>query len=483
MHNILVIDDTESIRDSLSIFFAEEGFHVAAAADGETGLDMLKREHFDIFLVDLVMPGMGGLDVLKEVIAHNIHVPCIVMTGYATVQTAVEAMKLGAFDYVTKPFLYEEILINIRRALDISKLQRENEMLKKQLKRKYDFHGLTGTSPQIEKLHKYIEKIADTESTVLIYGESGTGKEIVAKTIHFNSSRSSKPFIPLNCAAIPKDLLESELFGHEKGSFTGAHTTRIGRFELANGGTLLLDEVGELHPNLQAKILRVLQEREFERLGGTKTIRTDVRILAATNKDLLKATKDGTFREDLYYRLNVIPLHIPPLRERREDIAVLIEHFMGEICRRKKKKLLTIDTAAMEHIMNYSWPGNVRELENLIERLVILDDDGLVSTDDLPERFFEAVQTSAEGPGQQTKGLAFQPGTILPREGIDMNAFIDEIERGLIVQALERAGGVKTNAAALLGLNRTTLLDKLKKKGILTGPPANEDPEEKTFSP
>ncbi len=480
MYDILVIDDTESIRSSLSIFLTEEGFHVSTAPDGETGLDMLKREHFDIFLVDLVMPGMGGLDVLKEAAAEHIHIPCIVMTGHATVKTAVDAMKLGAFDYVTKPFLYEELLISIRRALDISNLQRENEMLKKQLKRKYDFHGLIGTSPQIQRLHKYIEKIADTESTVLICGESGTGKEIVAKTIHFNSSRSSKPFIPLNCAAIPKDLLESELFGHEKGSFTGAHTTRIGRFELADGGTLLLDEIGEMHPNLQAKILRVLQEREFERVGGIKTIKADVRIIAATNKDLLKATKEGTFREDLYYRLNVIPLLIPPLRERREDIPVLIEHFMGEICRRKKKKSLTICPAAMEHIMNYSWPGNVRELENLIERLITLDDDGLVSTDELPERFFEA-SAGTEGPAKQTKDFAQHPqGIILPREGIDMDAFFDQIEKGLIVQALERAGGVKKKAAELLGLNRTTLLDKLKKKGILTASLGKETPSEKT---
>jgi DNA-binding NtrC family response regulator len=480
MYNILIIDDTESIRDSLSLFFTDEGFHVASAPDGETGLDMLKREKFDIYLVDLVMPGMGGLEVLKEAVAGNISVPCIVMTGHATVQTAVDAMKLGAFDYVTKPFMYEELLINIRRALDISKLQRENEMLKKQLKREYDLHGLIGTSPQIQKLHKYIEKIADTESTVLIYGESGTGKEIVAKTIHFNSSRSSKPFIPLNCAAIPKDLLESELFGHEKGSFTGAHTTRVGRFELADGGTLLLDEIGELHPNLQAKILRVLQEKEFERVGGTKTIKSDVRILAATNKDLLKATKEGTFREDLYYRLNVIPLHIPPLRERKEDIAVLLEHFMSDVCRRKKKKPLTVCPSVMEHFMNYSWPGNVRELENLIERLVILDDDGLVSRDDLPERFFEAAPTGESRDAESLPGP--RPGVILPPDGLEINAYIDSIERDLILQALERAGGVKKNAAALLGLNRTTLLDKLKKKGIHADPAATEDQKEKAVS-
>lgn len=467
MHNILVIDDTESIRDALSIFFTGEGFRVDTAADGATGLELLKHEHFDVFLVDLIMPGMGGLEVLKEAAALHIQVPSIVMTAYATVQTAVEAMKLGAFDYVTKPFLYEELLILIKRALNISKLQKENEMLKKQLKSRYDFHGLIGTSPQIEKLHKFIEKIADTESTVIIYGESGTGKEIVAKTIHFNSSRSFKPFIPLNCAAIPKDLLESELFGHEKGSFTGALTTRKGRFELADGGTLLLDEVGELHPNLQAKILRVLQEREFERVGGTKTIKADVRILAATNKDLLKATREGTFREDLYYRLNVIPLHIPPLRERKEDIAVLIEHFMSDICRRKKKKPLTISPTVFDHFMNYSWPGNVRELENLIERLVILDDDGLVSTEDLPERFLDGSPSPVDAPAKEA-GNAPGPrcGIVLPREGIDMNAFIDGIEKDLILQAMKKAGGVKKNAALLLGLNRTTLLDKLKKKGI-----------------
>lgn len=478
MNKMLVIDDNESVRDSLDAFFTGEGFHVTLARDGQVGLNLLKQENFDIFLVDLVMPGLSGLEVLKEAAAQEIRVPSIIMTAHATIKTAVDAMKLGAYDYITKPFMYEELLMIVGRALDMSKLQRENELLKKELRRKYDFHRLIGTSPQMQKLYKFIEKIADTESTVLLRGESGTGKEVVAKTIHFNSSRGNKPFIPLNCAAIPKDLLESELFGHEKGAFTGALTTRIGRFELANGGTILLDEIGELHPNLQAKILRVLQEKEFERVGGSKTVKVDVRILAATNKDLEKATKEGTFREDLYYRLNVIPLVIPPLRERKEDIPLLLEHFMNVIAKRKKKKPLTIQHDAAECIMNYGWPGNVRELENLVERVIILDDDGTVSMDDLPERFAGAVSAPQPGPGRDGSGSVPHPEKImLPNNGLDLNTLLDEIEKSLIIQAVRKAGGVKKNAAALLHLNRTTLLDKMKKKGIESDSPEAETPE------
>ncbi len=462
MHHILIIDDDESVRDVLEAFFKEKGFNVTAAADGQSGLDLLKQEKFDLFFVDLVMPGMGGLDVLREASALHINTPAIVITAFGTVKTAIEAMRLGAFDYITKPFILEELLIVVNRSLDVSKLQKENVMLKRQLKQKYDFHRLTGNSPQMQKVYELIEKIADTDSTVLIYGESGTGKELVAKTIHFNSSRAQNPFVPMNCAAIPKDLLESELFGHEKGAFTGAINTRIGRFELANGGTILLDEIGDLHPSLQVKLLRVLQEREFERVGSTKTIKVDVRILAATNKDLEKATREGTFREDLYYRLNVIPLHIPPLRKRREDIPVLIEDFMNNFSKKKKKEPLKILPEALECLMNYRWPGNVRELENLIERMVILNDGGIVTADDLPERFH-----STRG-GQIHKSLPLTSSGVmlLPQEGVDLNAMLNEIEKSLILQAMERVGGVKSKAAGILGLNRTTLIEKLKKKGI-----------------
>jgi|Deesub1362A_J573_1020465.scaffolds.fasta_scaffold00398_3 DNA-binding NtrC family response regulator len=462
MHRILIIDDDETVRDVLEGFFTEKGFSVAAVSDGQAGLDLLKEEKFDLYFLDLVMPKMDGLEVLKKASEMNINTPAIVVTAFATVKTAVEAVKLGAFDYITKPFVLDELLLVANRAIDVSKLRKENVRLKKELKHKYKFDMLTGTSPKMLQVYELIEKIADTDTTVLITGESGTGKERVAKTIHFNSSRSQGAFVPVNCAAIPKDLLESELFGHEKGAFTGAINTRIGRFELANGGTIFLDEIGELHPTLQVKLLRVLQEREFERVGGTKTIKVDVRILAATNKDLERATKEGTFREDLYYRLNVIPLHIPPLRKRKEDIPLLIEHFMHEFSRKKRKAPLKITPEAMECLMNYRWPGNVRELENLIERLVILNDTGVVTPEDLPERF----HVSGSGHLSVKDGAMHISGIVLPKEGVDLNAVLNEVEKSLILQAMKRVGGVKSKAAALLGLNRTTLIEKMKKKGI-----------------
>ena len=323
-YRILVIEDDETVRDVLRTFLKDRGFDVTVAVSGEIGLEVLRSEKFDLIITDLIMPGISGMDVLKEVIAAKVSTPVLVMTAFGSVQTAVEAIRIGAFDYLTKPFNLDELLIVLDKALSVSKLQKENVMLKMQLKKKYEFKELIGDSAPMQEVYQLIEKIADTDSTVLITGESGTGKELIAKTIHYNNTaRAAGPFVPLNCAAIPRDLLESELFGHEKGAFTGAVNARMGRFELAQGGTLFLDEVGELDPTLQVKLLRVLQEREFERVGGVKTIKVDVRILAASNKDLEKATKDGSFREDLYYRLNVIPLHLPPLRSRIEDIPLL----------------------------------------------------------------------------------------------------------------------------------------------------------------
>ncbi|GBD96508.1 MAG TPA: sigma-54-dependent Fis family transcriptional regulator [Nitrospirae bacterium] len=456
MHRILVIDDEESIRELLADFLESKGLDVVSASDGESGLNLLKGEKFDLFLLDLMMPGMSGLDVLRETANENINMPSIVITAYASVQTAVEAMKLGAFDYITKPFNLEELYISVKRALDVSRLQKENFRLKKELKRKFGYNKIIGNSSRIQDVIKFIEKIADTDSTVLVTGESGTGKELVAKTIHYNSLRAKKPFVPLNCAAIPKDILESELFGHEKGAFTGAINTRIGRFELANQGTLFLDEIGELAPSLQVKLLRVLQEREFERVGGIKTIKVDVRIIAATNKDLEKAVKEGTFREDLFYRLNVIPLHLPPLRKMKEDVPLLIEHFNAEISRRKKKEPPKMSEETMNCLLNYRWPGNVRELENLIERIIILKEGDIVTPDDLPDRLREKRPAQKIQAGEH----------VLTTEGVDLNIMLDEIENNMILQALEISRGVKSKAANLLGLNRTTLIEKMKKKAI-----------------
>ncbi|RJQ49846.1 MAG: sigma-54-dependent Fis family transcriptional regulator [Nitrospiraceae bacterium] len=456
MYRILVIDDESSIRELLKDFLSSKDFEVVAASNGEAGLNLLKSEKFDVLLLDLMMPGMNGLDVLREIDSEKIDTTSIMITAYASVPTAVEAMKLGAFDYITKPFVLEDVHIAVKRAIAVSRLQEENNRLKKELKKKFSTHKIMGNSAPIQEVIRFIEKIADTDSTVLVTGESGTGKELVAKTIHYNSSRSRHPLVPLNCAAIPKDILESELFGHEKGAFTGAVNTRIGRFELANNGTLFLDEIGELAPSLQVKLLRVLQEKEFERVGGIKTIKVDVRIIAATNRDLEKAVKEGMFREDLFYRLNVIPIHLPPLRKMREDIPLLIEHFVAEISKRKKKEPPEISHESMYCLSEYKWPGNVRELENLIERLIILKEGDKVTPDDLPERFLEKRKASK----------VFTKAQSLSSDGVDLNTMLDEIENNMIVQALEMSKGVKSKAASLLGLNRTTLIEKMKKKSI-----------------
>jgi nitrogen regulation protein NR(I) len=479
MNKLLVIEDDETVGDVLRSFLGEKSFEVTLAQNGATGLEMVRAEKFDLILTDLVMPGITGMDVLKEVTAAKISSPVIVMTAFGSVQTAVEAMRHGAFDYITKPFNLDELMIVLEKALSVSKLQKENVMLKMQLKKKYNFTGLIGDSPPMQTVYEMIEKIADTDSTVLITGESGTGKELIAKTIHYNnSSRAGGPFVPINCAAIPKDLLESELFGHEKGAFTGAINTRLGRFELAQGGTLFLDEVGELDPSLQVKLLRVLQEREFERVGGMKTIKADVRILAATNKDLENATKESKFREDLFYRLNVIPLHLPPLHSRQEDLPLLTAFFVQDFCRKRKREPFTFSAEAMECLLKYRWPGNVRELENLIERLSILVSSPVVNVSDLPEKLHQV--TSAEmdhAPGlaaetrqpvQSASSPAGRNGIEIGESGIDLNEMVGALERDMITKALEKSGGVRSKAAQLLGLNRTTLLEKMKKMKIDT---------------
>ena len=466
MKNILVIDDDPTVRDVLNEYLITEGYEVTLAEDGVKGLEKLKSSPYDVILLDLMMPGMHGIEVLKNMQdSINSTTPCIIITAHGTIQNAVQAMKLGAFDYITKPFRLDEVGIVIERALEHTAIKKENIRLKRELKQRYEFHGLIGSSSEMQRVYDLIEKIADTDSTVLITGESGTGKELVAKILHYNSSRADKNFVPLNCAAIPKDLLESELFGHEKGAFTGAVTTRVGRFELANGGTLFLDEIGELDPNLQVKLLRVLQEREFERIGSTKTIKVDVRIIAATNQDLEELTKQGKFREDLFYRLNVIPIHLPPLRERKEDIPLLVEFFIQKQSEAKKKDPPVITKQIMNVFMQYDWPGNVRELENLIERLTILNSGQEVKLKDLPPKFhtlsnsFEEIEPFDNTPIHETN-ISVTPG------GINLNKILDELEQKLILQALELSNGVKSKAAALLGLNRTTLVEKMKKKGI-----------------
>jgi len=376
----------------------------------------------------------------------------ILVTGFGSVQTAVDAMKMGAFDYITKPLKDDLVRITVARALSFASLKEENVDLKDRLQEKFDFGKMIGYSESMKKVFEKIEKVAKTDSTVLIHGESGTGKELVARAIHFNSERKYRPLVTVNCGAIPEELLESELFGHEKGAFTGAIRTRIGRFELAQGGTIFLDEIGDMSPALQVKVLRVIQEKQFERIGGVKTMTADVRIITATNQDLEELVAAKKFREDLYYRINVIPIFLPPLRERGIDMAILANHFLKKFNQQKKRNVTAIDAQAMAALTSYPWPGNVREMENLIEMLVVMKEDGTITIEDLPNKIRKLQQ--------EPKAIC---AVDLPEEGVDFNKMLEDYERDLILRALDKCGGVKNKAAKLLNLKRTTLVEKLKR--------------------
>src|SRR3989339_360230 len=395
--SILVVDDDPALLNSLKEILEAEGYEVTAAADGESGLRCLKEQAFDLVLSDLALPGLDGMELLKYLQREAPECPCIIITGYGTIANAVSAMHQGAYDYFTKPVDATELRLVVARALEHRRLKWENLHLKKQLHRRYGFANMVGTSDGITRVFDLIRKVADTDSNVLILGESGTGKELIAHAIHYNSPRREGPLIPVNCAAIPEELLESELFGHERGAFTHAVRTRIGRFELANGGTIFLDEISEMSPMLQVKLLRVLQERRFERIGGTRTISSDFRVVAATNRNLEQEVQAGRFREDLYYRLNVIPIEAPPLRERRQDIPLLAEHFVARFNRLRKKKIKGVAEEVMARFACYAWPGNVRELENMLERMVILAGSEVLSMADLPERLLEAGDAGPAG--------------------------------------------------------------------------------------
>ena len=452
--SILVVDDDQAVRESLQYILEEEGHQVVTAASGLEGLKELETTPFDLFLTDMKMPGMTGIDLLRAASDRQPGLLGIVLTGYGSVDTAVEAMKAGAHDYITKPFQVDDLLITVSRALEHGALKMENQALKRNLKTKYKFVNMIGESAAIQRVCRMIERVADTDSTVLISGESGTGKELVARTLHFNSPRKDRPMVAINCGAIPEQLLESELFGHERGAFTGASGTRIGRFEAAQGGTLFLDEVSEMKPALQVKLLRALQEREFERVGSNKTIHMDVRIVAATNQHLEQLVKEKKFREDLYYRLNVIPIEVPPLRDRVDDIPLLVAYFLERLNEEKGRNLLGFTEEAMALLCAYEWPGNIRELENIVERLVILEREGVVTPGALPDQIGKRSVTAAMG------------RVLLPDEGLNFDATVAEFEDALIVQALERSRWVKNRAAGLLGLNRTTLVEKIKKKQL-----------------
>jgi len=449
---ILVVDDDPQVREVLVYTLRRQNYEVAEHGDPVAALAACRDSPFDVLFTDLRMPKMDGLTLFSEARAILPALLGIVVTGHGTIDSAVRAVKEGFFDYITKPFLVDEVLTALQRALDFNRLVRENRTLKQQLQSKFSYSRFLGQSAAMQRVFAMIERVADADSTVLILGESGTGKELVAKTIHFNGPRHEKPLVSVNCGAIPESLLESELFGHERGAFTGAHSARIGRFELAHGGTIFLDEIGEMSPALQVKLLRVLQQREFERVGGMKTIQVDVRIIAATNKDLEAEVTRGLFREDLFYRLNVIPILVPPLRDRVEDIPLLADYFIVTLSEQRGKHVLGVSSDAMKLLMAYQWPGNVRELENLIERLLILKEDGMIVPGDLPEKISRPVRAPA------------RPSFVFPQDGVDFNRLVEAFEDDLITHALRAAGGVKNRAAQLLRLNRTTLVEKMKKK-------------------
>ncbi|MGD0264227.1 MAG: sigma-54 dependent transcriptional regulator [Candidatus Methylomirabilota bacterium] len=445
---ILVIDDDESLRRVLEYNLAQEGYAVLTASSGEQGLDLLKKERADLVVTDVRMPGMDGLQVLEGVRKVDPNVQVIILTAFGTIEMAVEAMKAGAFHYISKPFNRDELKLTIKKALQLKELERENVTLREELKERSGLDAIIAESPPMAQVLELVIRVAPTETTVLILGESGTGKELIARAIHGRSPRAHGPFVPVNCAAIPETLLESELFGHVRGAFTGAIRDRVGKFEAAEGGTVFLDEIGEMRPDLQVKILRVLEERMLERVGDNKLIRVDVRVLAATNKDLSKAIQAGEFREDLYYRLNVVPLQIPPLRERREDIRPLAQHFLKRLGASPR---LTIAPEAFRALESYDWPGNVRELENALERAMIFHRGDLISLADLPE--------TIRAP--KAKEAAPLPVS-LPEAGLSL----EEVEKELILRALQKHDWNQSRAARYLGITRHTLLYRIEKHNI-----------------
>ncbi|OGB91379.1 MAG: Fis family transcriptional regulator [candidate division NC10 bacterium RIFCSPLOWO2_02_FULL_66_22] len=445
---ILVIDDDESLRRVLEYNLAQEGYAVLTASSGEQGLHLLKKEGADLVVSDVRMAGMDGLQVLEEVRKVDLNIQVIILTAFGTIEMAVEAMKAGAFHYISKPFNRDELKLTIKKALQLKALERENVALRQELQTRLGLDNIIAESPPMKQILEMLERVAPTETTVLILGESGTGKELIARAIHGSSPRAQGSFVAVNCAAIPENLLESELFGHVKGAFTGAIRDRVGKFEAADGGTIFLDEIGEMRPDLQVKILRCLEERSLERVGDNTLIRVDVRVLAATNKDLTKAIQAGEFREDLYYRLNVVPLSISPLRERREDIRPLAQHFLKRLGAQPR---LTIAPDAFQALETYDWPGNVRELENALERAMIFHRGDAISLADLPE--------TIRAP--RAKEAAPLPLS-LPEAGLSL----EEVEKELILRALQKHDWNQSRAARYLGITRHTLLYRMEKHSI-----------------
>lgn len=448
--DILIVEDERFQREMLRDFLVKEGHHPAEAEDGEKALRLLGERSFDLLLIDYRIPGLNGIAVLQEAKRLNPEIEAVIITAHGTIETAVAAMKAGARDYLTKPVDLDELMVLIARISDHRRLVKENRILRQELRlRGVPSNTIKHKSPKIAELINLAGRIAPSQTTVLIQGETGTGKELFARLIHSLSPRAESPLITMNCAAIPETLLESELFGHEKGAFTGAAQRRIGHFEQADGGTLFLDEIGELSPPVQTKLLRFLQEREFKRVGGERTLKADVRIISATHQDLELRVKEGVFREDLFYRINVVTMGIPPLRERREDIPVLIDHFLKHFTVQNRKKIEGMSREARDRLIRYDFPGNVRELENIIERAVVISRDPVISVEDLPF--------------QQTESRNADGGEV---EGDSLHLALDALERRMIQHALDKAGSNQSQAARLLGLSERMLRYKLKKYGL-----------------
>ncbi len=438
---VLVVDDERSMRELLAIVLKREGHEVVTAENGQTAVATLEREPIDLLICDIKMPDMSGVEVLRAAKAVDRDIVAIMVTAFASTETAVEAMRLGACDYLSKPFDVDELKMKVREKLESRTLRQENVLLKRALGARHEFSNIIGRSEPILAVFKLIQTIARTNSTVLITGESGTGKELVARAIHFNSLRRDRPFVALNCAALPDTLLESELFGHMRGAFTGADSNKKGLIELAEHGTIFLDEIGEMSPSVQVKVLRVLQDRRFRRVGGLEEIEADIRIIAATNQDLSRMVSEGKFREDLFYRINVIPVHLPPLREREEDIPLLAEHFLSKYCKQMDKAITSISGEAMELLTAYTWPGNIRELENVIEHAVALEQARAILPASLPEAIRSDARRTAQAP------------VALPDHGFDLEEHVHGIEREYLSQALHKAGGIQVKAAELLGMS------------------------------
>jgi DNA-binding NtrC family response regulator len=452
---ILIVDDEEVLRDVLDVLLRREGFETLTAASGEEALHLLESEEVDLVVLDVMLPGISGIDTLRAMRISNPALPVIVITAFSSIDGAIEAMKFGAFHYIPKPFKNEEVILTVNKALEQRRLSHENERLKSELSDKFSYANIIGKSEPMRKTFDLIRLAAPSRSNILIMGESGTGKELVAKAIHHASPRARNAFVTVNSGSLPPELLESSLFGHLKGAFTGAIATKRGLFEVADGGSIFLDEIGNINLETQAKLLRVIQEKEFMRLGSVDTIKVDVRIIAATNADLQKLMAESKFREDLFYRLNVITVQLPPLRRRREDIPLLIQHFLTKYSEENKRKVRDVTPEAMRILMDHPWPGNVRELENTIERGVVLCTGDRVTPELLPDYLRYPTRTD-------------QPALIVPQDGISLKDAVSNYERVMILQSLELANGVQKRAAELLGLKPSTLNEMMKRLGIHT---------------